>query len=674
MEICVDNTPFKSLFTPLVLPNTVLKNRIMMGSMHTGLEEDKGELARLARFYQERAEGGVGLIVTGGFSPNWAGRLTPFSAQLSSTRKARAHEIITNTVHQSNSKILLQILHAGRYAYHPFAVAPSRIKAPISPFTPWALTGRGVLKTIAHFARCAKLAKQAGYDGVEVMGSEGYLINQFLVRHTNHRTDNWGGDFSNRMQFPIQIVRAIREAVGEDFIIMYRLSILDLVPEGSNWDEVLCLAKAIEQAGASIINTGIGWHEARIPTIASMVPPGAFREVCKRLKPELSLPLVCSNRINTPELANSIIEDGIADVVSMARPFLADPNFVHKAKCGMSEAINVCIACNQACLDQIFVNKTASCLVNPSACREDEFVTHPAQPTKRIAVVGAGPAGLAFAVRAAERGHQVSLFEASAEIGGQFNLAKRIPGKEDYAHTIRYFRYRLQELGVFQHLGAKATPEQLASFDEVVIATGIKPRTPNIPGIHLPHVVSYVDALTARKPIGKRVAIIGAGGIGFDVATWLTHSTHESPDAFFKEWGINPGYREHAGLTKAQPIPSKHQVYLLQRKQEKMGARLGKTTGWVHRLGLKHQGVDMRSGVEYLEITSEGLWIEHKSVRELLAVDTIIVCAGQESLDELSEPLHAMGVRVHRVGGALKAMELDAKFAIEEATRLGGLL
>lgn len=674
MEICVDNTPFKSLFTPLKLNNTVLKNRIMMGSMHTGLEEEKGELTRLARFYQERAEGGVGLIVTGGFSPNLAGRLTPFSAQLSSARRARAHEVVTRTVHDNNSKILLQILHAGRYAYHPFAVAPSRIKAPISPFTPWALTKRGVLKTVAHFARCAKLAKQAGYDGVEVMGSEGYLINQFLVRHTNHRDDIWGGDFNNRMRFPVEIVRAIRDAVGDDFIIMYRLSILDLVPEGSSWEEVLCLAKAIEQAGASIINTGIGWHEARIPTIASMVPPGAFREVCKRLKPEISLPLVCSNRINTPELASSIIEDGIADIVSMARPFLADPNFVHKAKCGISESINVCIACNQACLDQIFVNKTASCLVNPSACREEEFVTNLAQPGKRIAVVGAGPAGLAFTVRAAERGHQVTLFEASPEIGGQFNMAKRIPGKEDYAHTIRYFRYRLEELGVEQRLGTKATPELLTDFDEVVIASGIKPRIPNIPGITLPHVVSYVDALLERKPIGKRVAIIGAGGIGFDVATWLTHHPHESPKAFFKEWGINPEYRENAGLTKPEPTPPQHQVYLLQRKQEKMGARLGKTTGWVHRLGLKHQGVDMRSGVEYLEITPEGLWIEHKGLRELLAVDTIIVCAGQESLDELSQALHALSVPVHRIGGALKAMELDAKFAIEEATRLGNLL
>lgn len=674
MEICVDNTPFKSLFTPLTLSNTILKNRIMMGSMHTGLEEEKGALTKLARFYQERAQGGVGLIVTGGFAPNWSGRLTPFAAKLTNSREAAAHEVITSTVHENNSKILLQMLHAGRYAYHPFAVAPSRIKAPISPFTPWALTKRGVLKTINHFARCAKLAQQAGYDGVEVMGSEGYLINQFIVRHTNQREDNWGGDYRNRIQFPIEILRAIRDAVGEDFIVMYRLSILDLVPAGSSWDEVLLLAKEIQEAGASIINTGIGWHEARIPTIASMVPPGAFREICQRLKPELTLPLVCSNRINTPELANSIIEENIADIVSMARPFLADPNFVHKAKTGYSEAINTCIACNQACLDQVFENKTASCLVNPSACREEEFVASPAQPTKRIAVVGAGPAGLAFAVRAAERGHVITIFEESHDIGGQFNMAKRIPGKEDYAHTIRYFKHRLQALGIEQKLGIKATPEILESFDEVIVATGIKPRVPNIKGITLPHVVSYVDALMGRKPIGKRVAIIGAGGIGFDVATWLTHHRHASPDGFFQEWGINPHYQDNAGLTKPAPVPSSHQVYLLQRKREKMGARLGKTTGWAHRLGLKHQGVDMRAGVQYLEITAEGLWIEHKGVRELLAVDSIIVCAGQESLDELSQPLQAQGIAVHRVGGALKAGELDAKFAIEEATRLAELL
>jgi 2,4-dienoyl-CoA reductase (NADPH2) len=674
MELRIDNTPFKALFQPLDLGFTQLKNRLLMGSMHTGLEEDKENLGRLAEFYRERALGGAGLIVTGGFAPNRAGRLAPFAAKLTNSKEQHRHELVTHTVHEAGGKIAMQILHAGRYGYHPFIVAPSGIKSPISPFKPWVMSKWRIKKTIKHFARCARLAQSAGYDGVEIMGSEGYLINQFIVTHTNQRTDEWGGSYENRIRFPVEIVRAVREAVGERFIIIYRLSMLDLIADGSSWEEVVLLAKAIEQAGATIINTGIGWHEARIPTIGTMVPAAAFAQVTKHLKPEVTIPVITSNRINTPELANQLLEAGVADMISMARPFLADSHFAEKAKRGESEAINICIACNQACLDRVFVNKSASCLVNPRACNETEIIYQSVHQPKTIAVVGSGPAGMAFAAVAAERGHQVTVFEKNDRLGGQFNLAKQIPGKEEFQNTLSYFNYQLQKYKVDVRLNTEATVELLKEFDEVVVATGIKPRTPDIPGIEHEKVVSYIDVINRKVTIGERVAIIGAGGIGFDVAEFLTHEHISTPEEFFEEWGIDVNGEHRGGLKPAHNTPSPREVYLLQRKKEKMGKRLGKTTGWIHRLSLKHKKVKMISGVSYEFIDDEGLHVIIDDKPQVLAVDNIVICAGQTELKELFEPLKAIGKPVHLVGGAYKALELDARHAIDQACRLAALI
>jgi len=675
MQLRIDNTPFKALFQPLDLGFTQLKNRLLMGSMHTGMEEDKQDLQRLAAFYRERVLGGAGLIVTGGIAPDRAGRLAPFSAKLTSSKEQGRYELLTQTVHEAGGKIVMQILHAGRYGYHPFIVAPSALKSPISPFKPWVMSTRRIHKTILHFVRAATLAKAAGFDGIEIMGSEGYLINQFIVLHTNHRQDEWGGTFANRIRFPVEIVRQVREAVGEQFIIIYRLSMIDLIEKGSSWEEVVILAKSIEQAGATLINTGIGWHEARIPTIASMVPAGAFTQVTKHLKPEISIPLITSNRINTPQLANSLLESGVADMVSMARPFLADAQFAVKARLGEEQAINTCIACNQACLDRVFVNKTASCLVNPRACNETELIYQAVHQIKQIAVVGAGPAGLAFAAVAAERGHRVSLFEKSDCLGGQFNLAKKIPGKEEYQQTIRYFTHQLEKFQVTVRLQTEATLELLQGFDEIVLATGIMPRIPEIAGIEHASVMSYVEAIQGQKIPGKRVAVIGAGGIGFDVAEWLTHFPgEESSQKFYEEWGIDIKLESRGGITQPAIEQSPRQVFLLQRKKEKLGKHLGKTTGWIHRLSLKHRHVSMLSGVKYELIDDKGLHVRIEGKPQVLEVDSIIICAGQIELRELLTPLKTAGLSVHVVGGAFKALELDARHAIDQACRLAAIL
>ncbi|MBZ6066825.1 NADPH-dependent 2,4-dienoyl-CoA reductase [Aeromonas schubertii] len=668
---------YPALLTPLDLGFTQLRNRVLMGSMHTGLEEEKGGFDKLAAFYAERARGGVALIVTGGIAPNLRGRLVPHGSQLSFPWQVAKHRKVTEAVHAEGGKIALQILHAGRYAYHPFSLAPSAIKAPISPFKPRAMSERQILATIRDFARTSELARRAGYDGVEVMGSEGYLINQFICERTNHRRDRWGGSLENRLRFPVEIVRAIRERVGKDFIIIFRLSMLDLVEQGSSLEEVIALGKGLEAAGVTLINTGIGWHEARIPTIATSVPRGAFTWVTAELKKHLQVPLITTNRINTPEVAEQILTGGEADMVSMARPLLADPEFVLKASEARGDEINTCIACNQACLDHVFKQKRASCLVNPRACFETELNFGRTPQPKKLAVVGAGPAGLAFACYAAERGHRVSLFDQASEIGGQFNFAKQIPGKEEFHETLRYFAKRLERCGVELYLGQRQSAESLlgGGFDEIILATGIRPRTPAIPGIDHPKVLSYLEVLRDHKPVGQRVAVIGAGGIGFDVAEYLVESHGERSKAqWLKEWGIDTRFEQCGGLTQPVVAPPERQVWLLQRKESKVGDGLGKTTGWIHRAVLKSRRVEMLAGVQYRRIDDQGLHIEVGGVAQCLPVDHVIVCAGQEPLRELEADLRAAGKPVHIIGGADVAAELDAKRAIRQGAELAALI
>ncbi len=666
---------YPHLFAPLDLGFTTLRNRTLMGSMHTGLEEEKGGYEKMAAYFGERAAGGVGLIVTGGIAPDVSGWTGPFATRLTSKSSAEKHKVVTEAVHKHGGKIAMQILHTGRYGYHPFCVAPSAVKSPISPFKPWALSKRGINRTISHFARAAKLAQYANYDGVEIMGSEGYLINQFIAKRTNFRTDEYGGSYENRIRFALEVVRAVREAVGREFIIIFRLSMMDLVEGGSTWQEVVQLAKELEKAGVTIINTGIGWHEARIPTIATMVPRGAFSWVTKKMKGEVSIPLITTNRINMPHVAEQILADGHADMVSMARPFLADPELVNKAEQGREDEINTCIGCNQACLDHIFQRKLTSCLVNPRACHETELNYLPTTKRKRIAVVGAGPAGLAAATVAAQRGHSVTLFEASGEIGGQFNIAKQIPGKEEFYETIRYFNKQLQVTGVELKLNTWANEEMLAGFDEVILATGITPNTPKIPGIDHPKVLGYLDVLRDKKPVGKRVAIIGAGGIGFDTAEFLSHSgpsTSQNLAAFLKEWGIDETNEATGGIegVTAHPEPSTREIYLLQRKETKVGDGLGKTTGWIHRSALKSKKVKMMNAVQYDRIDDQGLHITVGGKTQVLEVDNVVICAGQRSNNAMDTSLKAKGIAVHLIGGAFLATELDAKRAIDQGSRL----
>jgi 2,4-dienoyl-CoA reductase (NADPH2) len=672
---------YPNLLAPLDLGFTTLPNRVLMGSMHTGLEEAPDGFARMAAFYAARAKGGVGLMVTGGIAPNLVGRLEPKASQLSFPWQVARHREITDAVHAHGGKIAMQILHAGRYAYHPLAVAPSTSRSPISPFRARGMTAWGVRRTIAAYVRCATLAQRAGYDGVEVMGSEGYLINQFVAPQTNFRDDEWGGAFENRIRFPVEIVRQTRAAVGREFIIIYRLSMLDLVEGGSTWDEVVALAQAVEQAGATIINTGIGWHEARIPTIATMVPRAAFSWVTKKLKGAVSIPLIATNRINDPATAEAVLARGDADMVSMARPFLADAEFVAKAAAGRADEINTCIACNQACLDHIFAREIASCLVNPFACHETVLTAPPVAQRKKVAVVGAGPAGLAAATAAAERGHAVTLSDAAPDIGGQFNLARRIPGKEEFAETLRYYRARLARLGVTVLLNKRAGADDLRGFDDVLVATGIVPRTPDIPGIGHPKVASYADIVEGRTVAGRTVAIVGAGGIGFDVAELLTAG--DAPDghasggdvadpavcAFRDEWGIDAAYAKRGGLRAPHDHPAPREVVLLQRKDSKVGEGLAKTTGWIRRTLLRKRGVTMVAGVQYVKIDDAGLHIEVGGKPQVLAVDTVVICAGQEPRREIVEGLTAAGIRHQLIGGADVALELDARRAILQGTQ-----
>ncbi len=671
-----DMSEYSHLFTPLDLGFTTLRNRTIMGSMHTGLEDRGRNFERLAAFYAERAAGGAGLIVTGGFAPNIEGTLYPFASKLTTSREARRHRQVTDAVHAEGGKIALQLLHAGRYAYHPWSVSASRTKAPINPFTARALGERGVRRQVRAFARAAELARSAGYDGVEVMGSEGYFINQFLAPRTNHRADGWGATPANRRRLATEIVRAVRAAVGEDFILVYRLSVLDLVEDGQTWEEIVTLASEIEAAGATIISTGIGWHEARVPTIVTSVPRAAFTDVAARLRPHVGVPVVTSNRINMPDQAEQVLADGGADLVQMARPWLADPQWASKAEGGRAEEINTCIACNQACLDHTFQRKVASCLVNPRAGHETELVLSPTARRKQVAVVGAGPAGLSAAVNAAERGHDVQLFEAGESIGGQFSLAMRIPGKEEFAETIRYFEGELERRGVTVHLGRRADVADLEGFDEVVLATGVTPRVPEIEGIEHPMVISYPEAVLGTRTVGDRVAVIGAGGIGVDVTELLT--TVDSPTLDVKEWqdewGVDPGSAERGGLKDPHPAPSPRTVYLIQRKTSKIGAGLGKTTGWVHRAAIRAKGVHRITGASYERIDDNGLHLTVDGKPRLLQVDNVVVCTGQESVRDLIEPLRAKGVEVHVIGGADVAAELDAKRAIRQGTELAAAL
>lgn len=685
-------SPYPHLLAPLDLGFTTLKNRVLMGSMHTGLEDGRKHFPAMAAYFAERARGGVGLMVTGGFAPNIAGWTKPFAGMLASSGAARRHRQVTDAVHAEGSKIALQILHTGRYGYHPLCVAPSRIKSPITPFTPRELSASGIERQIRAFVRCALLAGDAGYDGVEIMGSEGYFINQFLVTHTNQRSDDWGGSYANRMRLAVEIVRRTREAVGPDFILIYRLSMIDLIPDGSSWEEVVLLAKAVQAAGATLINSGIGWHEARVPTIATSVPRGAFTWVTKKLRDDLraaglTIPLITSNRLNMPEVAEQALADGCGDMVSMARPFLADPEFVNKAAQGRRNEINTCIACNQACLDHAFQAKIASCLVNPRAGHETELIIRKSAAKKRIAVIGAGPAGLAAATTLAERGHRVDLYDASSQIGGQFNLARRVPGKEEFEETLRYFGQRIIHTGVTLHLDTRISAAELIAgqFDEVVLATGVTPRNPRIPGQDHPKVLSYIDVLLGRQPVGQRVALVGAGGIGFDVAEFLVtepgHSTALDLPAWLAEWGVADPGEVRGGVVRPVSSAPARQVTLLQRKPGKLGKGLGKTTGWIHRATLKMKNVEMLSGVNYERIGEQdcglGLFITFGEKRldgTVLTVDNIVLCAGQEPLCELLAPLRAAGVKTHLIGGADEATELDAKRAINQGTRVAAAI
>jgi len=671
--------PYPHLLAPIDLGPVTLKNRVLMGSMHTGLEDRFFNYGKLAAYFAERARGGVGLIVTGGISPNRTGWLLPGGGTLNTKLDVLNHRRVTSAVHAEGGKIAMQILHAGRYGYHPFQMSASRVKSPINPFKPRAMSERNILRTIADYARCAKLAREAGYDGVEIMGSEGYLLNQFLCRRVNKREDQWGGPIENRVRICVEVVKAVRKAVGNDFLIVYRLSLIDLVEGGNTWDEIVVAAKALEAAGVNLLNTGIGWHEARIPTIVTSVPRAAFREVTARMKRELSIPICASNRINTPEVAEDILARSDADMVSMARPLLADAEFVNKAAAGQADEINTCIACNQACLDHTFSMKRASCLVNPRACHETELVILRTKRAKKIAVVGGGMAGLAAATTAAERGHDVTLFEAADAIGGQFRMAATIPGKEEFRETIRYFEKRLERTGVKVKLGTKADNRDLAGFDEIIVATGVVPRRPRIDGLDHPKVLSYAQVLRDKKPVGDKVAVIGAGGIGVDVSEFLLHDVDQTTEQYEKRWGIDAQVKHEGGLITPERHAPRREIWLLQRKpaSKRMGSGPGRTSGWVHKLVLDREGVRMLGGVEYLKVDDQGLHIRHDGVTKVLPVDHVVLCAGQESVRDLL-PVNEKGEitdpRYHVIGGADVAAELDAKRAIQQGTELAASL